>query len=58
MISVFCTIKDATISADGDIYLILRKDKPETSQETVRKLKQIIGEDSTIIFTGFDRRSG
>jgi hypothetical protein len=54
-ISIFCKIVDITLDCDGNIHLVLSKDRKETAEKTVRILKQFLGQDSTVIFSTFER---
>jgi hypothetical protein len=48
---IFCKIEDVTLNGSGNIYLIISKDRKETSIETVRKLRELIGKDCSIIIS-------
>jgi hypothetical protein len=55
MVSVFCNFTDAQLDSNGEIHLIIKKDKVESSETTVRKLRGLVGSEVTLIVTPFSR---
>jgi len=48
---VYCNLKDVTISSDGEIYIIISKDRKSTVEESVKRLRLLKDKDCSIIFS-------
>lgn len=52
-LKIYAKIEDASMDVDGNIHLILSKDKIETTEETTKKLRNLSKRDVTIRITTF-----
>ena len=48
-VTIFARLQGAEVNADGEIYIIITKDSKESSETTVRKLRELSGTSVTII---------
>ena len=49
-------MNEVNLDGEGNIHIILQKDKVSSAIETTRKLRGVVDSDVTMIVTGFSRR--
>jgi hypothetical protein len=55
-LTIFAKLEDTSLDCEGNIFIVIRKDKLETAEVTARKLRRLKNSDCTIMITPFYKR--
>ena len=53
---VYGKIESVDLDVDGNINVLINKDRPASAEESVRRLREFLGTDTTIVVTPMTRR--